>query len=276
MKQVARAFTLIELLVVIAIISILASLLLPALNRAKIAADSTACRSNLRQLTLGLNMYVQQEGSYPPYLFPFMGGYRSMLTPFVGVPYPEANYTYNNNHFSSYLGPARSVFACPSYNRARGAFTLASTSYGYNAFGNLAKGGFNVLYGLAPTGPQQGFLPSWSNTSKRENQVVIPSDMIAIGDAVLFQFDSVPGGLWYLSAAFMDPYHAEVLPGQPADDQVVRAYRLRHGAKWNMSFCDGHVETLKPNNLFDLSRDSVARRWNFDHQPYHTDWTTPP
>jgi prepilin-type N-terminal cleavage/methylation domain-containing protein/prepilin-type processing-associated H-X9-DG protein len=66
MRRNNLSFTLIELLIVIAIIAILASLLLPALGKARNKAKEIACSGNLRQIGIGIHLYSQDFGGYLP------------------------------------------------------------------------------------------------------------------------------------------------------------------------------------------------------------------
>lgn len=116
------AFTLIELLVVMAIISVLAGLILPTLGRAKEAGRSTACLSNLRQIGLAVQLYVDDHNNRLPVIHD-----RSPDT--NGVPVTNAVLDAMDLVLSNYLGNVQ-VLRCPS-DRPR-LFERTGSSYAWN------------------------------------------------------------------------------------------------------------------------------------------------
>lgn len=96
MKTTKKGFTLVELLVVIGIIALLISLLLPALNKARDAANNITCQSNLRQIGLGILMYATEQGCLPPF-YSHPGASRPYFVASASLPsYPgsDANSVY--------------------------------------------------------------------------------------------------------------------------------------------------------------------------------------
>jgi prepilin-type N-terminal cleavage/methylation domain-containing protein/prepilin-type processing-associated H-X9-DG protein len=99
-KSIESGFTLVELLVVIAVISLLLSVLVPSLSRARSMAKRTVCASNLRQIDLAVRLYLNAcDDTYPcilkdpVYVDPNTGdivwlwmgrGWRSFIEPYLG------------------------------------------------------------------------------------------------------------------------------------------------------------------------------------------------
>lgn len=125
-KRVATGFSLIELLVVIAIITLLLSILMPALRKAKAMAIQVTCAHNLKQINLAVNLYLDSNNeTYPcaddpvsssPFYFLWMGrGWRRFVEPYLG-----GNINANNP----------SVLFCPQDRVAPQKYE--STSYSYS------------------------------------------------------------------------------------------------------------------------------------------------
>ena len=110
------AFTLIELLVVIAIIAILASMLLPALARAKQKAQRINCVNNLKQVGTAYRLWANDNGDrYPAQQTAALGGWQDNvnLSATSADPYMFYNYTIMQNE----MGESAKIVMCPADDR---------------------------------------------------------------------------------------------------------------------------------------------------------------
>ena len=288
------AFTLIELLVVIAVIAILASLLLSAINRAKVQARTVGCKSNLHQYGLGLRMYADDYKGYPLDAIWTQTG----CVPWFRLLQPYTKDTWVSSATSLHWQPLQpeppGIQVCPDYGRLGGVFYVdpggatesSYGSYGYNSFGydqgNIPPLGLgavanSVLEASAGACP----VSTSASTAVRESDVVCPSDMIAVGDSLINL--QVPAlGSVELCPCFV-PYEwpvdltggYTVLASHGPPGAAWAFQRQRHGDRWNAVFCDGHVEgALTTKAFLDPRSDWVLRRWYRDHQPHATNSAT--
>jgi prepilin-type N-terminal cleavage/methylation domain-containing protein len=113
----ARAFTLIELLVVIAIIAIIAALIFPVYARVRETARGTSCLSNLRQIGLATNLYVQDyEETFPMSRFPDPNHLLSGCTSVI-IEEPSGGLEGSSVNWKRAIAPNLknlAVFQCPS------------------------------------------------------------------------------------------------------------------------------------------------------------------
>jgi prepilin-type N-terminal cleavage/methylation domain-containing protein/prepilin-type processing-associated H-X9-DG protein len=130
------AFSLIELLVVMAIIGILAAILLPVLSRAKESGRSTACVSNLHQIGLALQMYVDENKNTLPIMRDAPMDTNAVSTNTMPSP---------NVVLKTELGNTN-VLRCPS--DFAGIFQLTGSSYGWNSLLNGENANHLVVMGL--------------------------------------------------------------------------------------------------------------------------------
>jgi prepilin-type N-terminal cleavage/methylation domain-containing protein/prepilin-type processing-associated H-X9-DG protein len=283
------AFTLLELLVVIAIIGILVAILLPALSRARQSVHLAKCASNLRQIGLATTLYVTDNGAYPFYWTKVDGGvigedpWTDQLAGYLSQPKYWDYFSTNSLPNAWWNG----VCCCPGVPKpfvgtpndltwgGIGIQTyFAPSSYGVNGQGTdlqRPRGIFGAFPG--PGSP----LTARIIPPVREGDILAPSDMIAFGDACIYQVyrgieDPVLMG-WGGVLNFPEYFGWEQnMYGRPERRLAgLQAELQRHHGLFNVAFCDGHVEALKPGKLYGTTPD-LTKRWNRDHEPHTDAW----
>ena len=225
----SSSFTLIELLVVIAIIAILASMLLPALSQAREKARAISCTSQMKQLGLGMTMYVDDSRDRFPKMYHAQTGFQGCL---------RTDYRYWVDSVYEYTGKNKEIFACPSRNGWSGSPALFSWDF-------IAYG-YNYYYLGSPYGSQPG------TNGVTHSQIKSPSETLLFADSKGRTNGSTAGA-----------YGNYIYSGQACCDGRPAYYRTTdcHNQRVNITWVDGHCTSLRyaqiqPNNcgaLWDLN-----------------------
>ena len=209
-------FTLIELLVVIAIIAILASMLLPALSKARQAAQSIKCVSNVKQMCLGANIYASENDNYLPGSWVGSNGKTNAWNTTWGT----GGYLFNDivlwwgdGDKENWMGQIwrsgidKAVFVCPSK-------TCDTSS-------SIADYMRNTDYLV-------GYSTPWLFYNMNIGAAKRPTDQVIVLDSTIQQS-------YYLTA-----------PGAANELDFTKAM---HGDKWSLGFVDGHAESRQSSTL---------------------------
>jgi prepilin-type N-terminal cleavage/methylation domain-containing protein/prepilin-type processing-associated H-X9-DG protein len=254
----SSGFTLIELLVVVAVITILAALLLPALGRAKMQAQQTACLSNLRQVSTAGLMYLNDTSGGFPYNDNELPGY----DPTLGAMWSDSLTIYGATvqvQFcpSTRLQPLTTGYAAgaadlawvgqlndlslqPGSYGANGWFTEFVTQ-GPNAFANGSYPEF--FFGKLSCVPRTAQTPLFFDQNYVE---CVPLETDDAASDLYFGQPPISGARIGIGCCTIKRHG-----GQTANGSVPWQHGQPLPGAINMSFADGHGQLVKLPNLWN-------------------------
>ena len=226
----AFAFTLLELLVVIAIIAILASLLLPVLSAAKKRAAQAACINNLKQLGLGMQMYVDDFRDTFPGMASQHSGFQASDWIYwrTNLAYPQVE---KSPIVIALANANAKLFRCPldtddserSLEAAQDPANTGPYLYSYSLTSYDVVDGINPGMSSVFTGGQS--LPFTLAAIRNPGAKI----MLAEEVASLSSSDNAAGATKVINDGRWLPANSDALSG-------------RHGGKADVTFADFHVE----------------------------------
>jgi len=225
-------FTLIELLVVISIIAVLASMLLPALSKAKAKAQGIRCVGNLKQLSLAVQMYV--------------GDFNEVLPPMQEFLALERIETSWRPYLFKYVGGSAGVYDCPAEKKdayANGTNTVVGQFKRGEIKVASGIGAVNVHWEAGGAPPPFGRPAGYENNLCKAGSIERASQVILFGDGHS-DWGGWPDDRWWIwkeIGGSKNPGFNRLAQNDPG--------ATRHAKRSNYAFADGSARQVDPNRI---------------------------